>query len=330
MKFKWFVGIDISKSTLDTTLFNKESKGKSVHKKVSNCNIGFTELLKWLQNKVDSVEDILFCMEHTGVYGLDLSVFLESNKLYYSMVSPLHIKRSLGLTRGKNDKVDSYQISRFCYLHREELPLSKLPSKSIMELRGLLKERDRLVKMQVSEKIVLKELKNSIAISTKLRVEARLELIMKDIAIIEKEMEQIINTDEMMKKNYVLMKSIVGIALINSVYFIVYSMNFQSFTDARKFACYCGVAPFENSSGTSIHGKTRVSILANKKIKTCLSNGARSAVQNDPELKLYYVRKEKEGKEHGVIMNAVKFKLITRVFAVVNRGTPYVKLRQAG
>jgi len=61
-----------------------------------------------------------------------------------------------------------------------------------------------------------------------------------------------------------------------------------------------------------------------------LNNAARTAVQNDPELRLYHDRKAKEGKEHGVIMNAVKFKLITRVFAVVNRGTPFVKMSQAG
>jgi transposase len=66
------------------------------------------------------------------------------------------------------------------------------------------------------------------------------------------------------------------------------------------------------------------------RIKANLSNAARSAIENDPELRLYYDRKAKEGKEHGVIMNAVKFKLITRVFAVVKRRTPFVKLRQAG
>jgi hypothetical protein len=65
-------------------------------------------------------------------------------------------------------------------------------------------------------------------------------------------------------------------------------------------------------------------------LKANLSNAARSAVQNDPELRIYYDRKAKEGKEHGVIMNAVKFKLITRVFAVVNRGTAFVKMRKAG
>jgi len=63
-----------------------------------------------------------------------------------------------------------------------------------------------------------------------------------------------------------------------------------------------------------------VSHLANKRLKANLSNGAGSAVQNDPELHLYYIRKTKEGKEQKVVINAIKFKLITRVFAVINRG----------
>jgi hypothetical protein len=73
-----------------------------------------------------------------------------------------------------------------------------------------------------------------------------------------------------------------------------------------------------------------LSIFSRSIVKANLSNAARSAIKNDPELRLYYDRKAKEGKEHGVIMNAVKFKLITRVFAVVKRRTPFVKLRQAG
>lgn len=143
-------------------------------------------------------------------------------------------------------------------------------------------------------------------------------------------MEQVLENEDVVFNNYILARSVIGIGLVNSILFIIYSNNFQGFEDARKYACYSGVAPFENTSGTSIRGKTRVSHLANKRLKANLSNSARSAVQNDPELRKYYDRKSKEGKEHGVIMNAVKFKLITRVFAVVKRGTPFVKMRQAG
>lgn len=330
MKFKWFIGVDISKKTLDITLYDNILIKKSLYIKVSNDTKGFNKILSWLKKKSITLNSVLICMEHTGVYGIDLAVYLKTKKIAYSMVSPLHIKRSLGLTRGKNDKVDSYQISRFCYLHRDEMKLSELPSAAIQKLRGLINERERLVKMQTVEKQILKELGKINPETTIKRVKARIILFSRDINLIEKEIEQIIKSEPNIYNNYTLIRSVVGIGLVNAVLFIIYSNNFQGFEDARKYACYSGVAPFENTSGTSIRGKTRVSHLANKRLKANLSNGARSAVQNDPELQIYYNRKKEEGKEHGVIMNAVKFKLITRVFAVVNRGTPYVKMRLAG
>lgn len=330
MKLKRFSGIDISKKTLDVTLYDKTLLKKSSHIKVSNDTKGFTELIKWFKKRVVSLDLLFVCMEYTGIYGIDLAVFLEDNNVTYSMVSPLHIKRSLGLTRGKNDKVDSYQISRFCYLHRTELKISKLPSASIQKLKGLINERERLVKMQTVEKQVLKELYSISIDSTVKRIKLRLKLFSEDVNSIEKEIEKIIKSKSAISKNYQLIRSVTGIGLVNATLFIIYSNNFEGFTDARKYACYSGIAPFENSSGTSVRGKTKVSHLANKRLKANLSNGARSAIQNDPELQLYYKRKANEGKEHGVIMNAVKFKLIMRVFAVVKRGTPYVKMRQAG
>ena len=208
--------------------------------------------------------------------------------------------------------------------------LSKLPLVTIKKLRGLINERERIVKMQTTEKIVLKELKIQNSSTTIERIKIRLSIFARDIALIEREMKQVIKNEDVVFNNYLLVRSIIGIGLVNSILFIIYSNNFQGFDNARKYACYSGIAPFENTSGTSIRGKTRVSHLANKRLKANLSNAARSAIQNDPELRKYYDRKAKEGKDHGIIMNAVKFKLVTRVFAVVKRGTPFVKMRQAG
>jgi transposase len=330
MQFKWFVGIDISKVTFDVTLFDKMLQKKSAHQVFDNKQKGFDAFMKWQKSQGVQTKELLICMEHTGVYGNDLAVYLANKQIAFSMVSPLHIKRSLGLTRGKNDKVDSFLIARFCYLHREELQLTKLPLIAIQKLRGLLNERERLVKMRATEKQVLKELKTQNSSTSQERIIARLAYFDNDIKLIESEIDQIIQSETTLKRNYDLIRSVIGIGMVNAVLFIIYSNNFEGFTDARKYACYGGIAPFENRSGTSLRGKTQVSHLANKRIKVNLGNGARSAVQNDPELRLYYERKAKEGKEHGVIMNAIKFKLITRVFAVVNRGTPFVKLRQAG
>ena len=54
--------------------------------------------------------------------------------------------------------------------------------------------------------------------------------------------------------------------------------------------------------------------------------GAISAIRHDRELKAYFDRKVKEGKNKMSVINAIRNKLISRVFATVNRGTPYMQL----
>ena len=240
----------------------------------------------------------------------------------------MHIKRSLGLTRGKNDKLDSYKIARFSYLLRDELKPMKMPSDCLIQLKSLISERSRIVKSIVIEKQTLSDLTATMSKPAKDRTENRLTGLNMDKNAIEKEILEQVKSVDKINKNYELLISITGISLINAVVMILCTNNFESITNPRSFACYCGVAPFEHSSGTSIKGKTRVSQYANKVVKTYLSNAARAAMMHDPELKAYYNRKRAEGKDHGTVMNALKFKLITRAFAVIKRGTPYVKLKK--
>lgn len=111
-----------------------------------------------------------------------------------------------------------------------------------------------------------------------------------------------------------------------AAYMIVYTQNFTSITESRKFASFSGIAPFECSSGSSLTKGPSVSHLANKKMKSLLNNGAWSAALSDNELRHYFQRKLKEGKNKLSIINAIRNKLVGRVFAVVKRGTPYVSI----
>ena len=52
--------------------------------------------------------------------------------------------------------------------------------------------------------------------------------------------------------------------------------------------------------------------------------GAISALKCDKGLKIYYSKRIEEGKPKMSVINIIRNKLIARVFAVVNRGTPYV------
>jgi transposase len=101
-----------------------------------------------------------------------------------------------------------------------------------------------------------------------------------------------------------------------------------AFKNWRKFACYCGVAPFEYKSGSSIKGRTRVSHLANKKIKALLNMAALTAKKNDMEMRAYYDKKVKEGKNKMLVLNSIRCKIISRAFAVIQRNTPFVNVNK--
>ena len=107
---------------------------------------------------------------------------------------------------------------------------------------------------------------------------------------------------------------------------IIATDNFQKFENWRKFASYCGVAPFPYQSGTSIKGRSKVSQIANKKIKALIHMCAINTIQHNPEMKIYYEKRLELGKNKMSTINIIRNKLIARIFAVIRRQTPYVDI----
>ena len=144
---------------------------------------------------------------------------------------------------------------------------------------------------------------------------------------IERELKELIAADSNICRNYKLLTSIKGVGPITAIVMLCSTLNFTKITDHRKFACYCGLAPFEHSSGTSVRGGCHTSSMANRDIKVQLNRSALIAIRCDPQLKAYYERKVAEGKHKFSVLNAVRAKIAARCFAVVRRGTPYVALQ---
>ncbi len=330
MKFEYFIGVDISKSTFDLAYCHLSNPEKMTHKVFSNNEKGFVQMKLWLTEikKID-LRLAFFSMEHTGVYVLELCTFLDRNCHSYSLENPLEIKRSIGIQRGKNDKADAQRIAMFLFYRRHQLVAKRLPSQDILKLKNLLAFRNRAVKSKaVLQKSMHDLIHSNHLINNDLLIELskkQLTLLTTQIKEIERELYVVLQSDKSISRNFNLVTSVTGIGLITGIAFIVYTQNFASFTSARKFASYSGVAPYEHTSGISLKGKNRVSSLANKRMKALLSNGACTAIQHDPELKSYYKRKQAEGKANPVVLNAVKAKLISRVFAVVRKQSEFVK-----
>jgi len=330
-KFKLFIGIDVSKATLDVAFTLDGNKANMSHLKISNNEEGFEQMICWISKQLSvDQSDWLFGLEHTGVYIIRLCEFLEKEGFDYLIESALRLKQSLGIKRAKSDKTDAKDIAEYIYLRREKLTMSKLPDSNLMELQALYAQRRLFVKHKVSLNNSTKERSHFVGAQyaqTLLEDSAQvIEIIEQKIKKTESRMKQIIQNDATLKEQFKLITSVKGIGLINAVLFLIQTRKFTTFTDPRKYAAHAGTAPFGQQSGTTLNRQPKVSHMANKHLKAMLTQAANTAVQHDRELKQYYQRKLEQGKNKFSVLNAVKNKLIHRVFAVVKRGTPYVEL----
>lgn len=322
----FYVGIDVSKDTLDVFIYHDNH-----YFVVANSTDGFANLLETICTRLSIKQSsIYFCFENTGKYSKLLSVFLHSLKIQFTMEPALKIKKSLGMVRGKNDKIDAERIATYAYEKREKLTPTILPGKEIDQIKSLLSLRDKLVRHRTAYKNGLTGLndcyedgENDIIKSVQNRLIDSLET---EIEGIEAKIKAIIEESAELSKNFKLTTSVVGIGKINAFYILAFTANFTLFKSARAFACYCGIAPFGNSSGTFV-GKTKVHQYANKKLKSLLDRAATSAIKTNGEMSMFYERRINElGKNKKSTINIIRNKIIYRVFAAVNRGTPYVDI----
>ena len=325
--YSLIVGIDISKTTIDAAITRHGDKS-IFHDSFLNKPFGFKQLLKWISKYQNEEDKLLVCMEHTGHYGQKLSEYLKTNGIDLSQINPLRIKRSLGLRREKSDKSDSKAIASYGLKFQEELVINNLTDGVFLDLQLLLAHRKRLQEKMLGFQRQEKYLKHCLTSAYAKQIIRNLRLnrrhLKKQLKQIEDHIDEFVSKYKALEDNFILLQSIPGIGRIIALYTLLYTKNFDAINSPRKFACYCGVAPFKNESGTSIRKGTRISFYANRTMKSILNFGAMNAVKFDPELKAYYQRKVEEKISKMLVLNAVRNKLIHRMYAVVSRGTPYV------
>jgi len=220
-------------------------------------------------------------------------------------------------------------LARFAYLYRDQIKLSQLPSKTLLKIQHLLAYRQRVVKNKVALEVAANELASFVdkEFSTSIICDSQKHAtqLMASVRLVDKQLQEVIAEDPVVQKTYYLATSVTGIGLQTAAYLLVHTQCFESFDNWRQLACFADTAPFEYTSGSSVRGRSKLSKIGDMKLKSLLSSGATSAIQLPNEFSAYYNRKLAEGKPKLVTLNGVRNKLISRVFAVVQRGTPYVK-----
>jgi transposase len=326
--FTNFVGIDVSKSKFDLALIKGQDKDHVIQGVFDNTHKGIKTMSKFLEKEHHvQLSETIFCMEFTGVYCRPLTSFFVEQDCHVWIEMPVNIIRSLGLQRGKNDRVDAHRIALYAYKNREDIKLWKPQRDVILQLRDLLALRERLITSQKALTNPIEELiamgAKSAAASVRKNCQKTLSAIENEIGQIDKNLDEIIKDDPQLKELFQLATSVPGVGKLTALFMICFTNEFSMYTNPKQLACYCGVAPFEHSSGSSVRGRTRVSHMANKVLKRMLHMGAMSVISRDPELRDYYQRKVAQGKNKMLVINAVRNKIIHRLCAVIKRGYGY-------
>lgn len=327
MSFTNFIGIDISKNSFDLALIKENYPEKMVTAKFSNSHKGIVALEQFIRKQDLEKQQILFCIEHTGLYCRVLSNYLVENQYAVWLEMPVQILRSLGVQRGKNDQLDAKRIATYAFTFKDKARLWQPPREEVQRIHDLMALRDRLIESRKSILMPIQELEatglDEVAATLRKHCKKSVEALDKEIKQIEKELDEIIDKDTNLKNKYKLARSVPGIGNITAMALLYYTNEFTLFRTAKELACYCGVAPFARESGTSVRGKTRVSNFANKALKKLLHMASMAAISSDKELRAFFDRKVAEGKNKMLVLNAIRNKILHRLLAVIKRNTPF-------
>lgn len=316
-----FVGVDVSKCTLDFCVIEPE---KTTYHKIKNKEDAISKLFK----RIGEIGlEVFICMENTGYYNFNLYEVLKGVDFKTYVVDPKHIKRSIGLVRGKNDKVDAKRIAVFIERNYQDFECWQPVSESVKALKILLSQRRSKIKQRRGLKQQLSDLKNiAFNKSTKRLIkisEKGIKEINGHIREIETLIKEEIKADFKLHKEIERIKTIPGIGDITAWMIAIKTDGFSRLTDPRKLACFAGVVPFEQQSGSSLKTKPRVSKMADMQLKTVLQMAAIRAVRMENELQHYYLRKVDEGKNKMSVLNAVRNKLLHIAMALIKNKTYY-------
>lgn len=318
------LGIDVAKDTLAIALLPMEKpiSLKKEHVKkldIPNSEKGFQTLNKWLHEQ--GITEIHVCLEATSTYGDAVARFLHNCDHIISVVNPYLTRRhaeSEGL-RGKTDSMDAASLARYC---REKNPRRWFPpTPEQRKLISLTRHINYLKKMHTMTVTTLKtpgldELEivslKTLIVTLKTQIEEVTKAVRAHVAAHESLTEKI-----------ALLVSIPGIGELTAWIIVAEIGDRVNVCTPRQLAAYAGLTPAPWDSGSSVHGKPRLSKRGNIRLRSALFFPAMSAMRYNPIINTFVQRLRENGKPRMSTVGAAMHKLLKIAVAILKSGKPF-------
>jgi transposase len=317
-------GIDVSKAHFDIAVYLPESHTVQYLERVENTPVAIEA---WLSSGKHDFMEAVVCMEYTGMYINFLVAALAHHKIDTWVQNALEIKRSLGVQKGKTDKLDAQRIAKYAYRNEDDVRLYIPTSDTLQRLDILHQTHTKLSVMLQQLQVPLNEAATFCPLTHSLLQEhthKTIDCLKESLEKLTTDIADTIAKDRPLQQLHTLLKTVTGVGDKLATTLLIVTQAFTKFKTVKQLASYAAVAPFANSSGKRA-SPDRISLLAHKRLKSILYMAALGLIRTKEDLSAYYHRKRKEGKLHRVVMNALCNKLLQRIWAVVKSGKDYKK-----
>jgi transposase len=309
MSTEHFVGIDVSKDTLDVCVYPTQDSFC-----VPNSPDGLDELIKRLK----PIESQLIVFEATGGYETLAVSLLAAARLPVVVVNARQVRdfaKSIGQL-AKTDRIDAGVIARFASAVKPELrPVKDSPSQ---ELTGLVTRRRQIVDMIVAETNRLKASSRR----TGRDIQAHIRWLQKRLKQVDDEIKRDIKNGPLWRTRDHILQSAPGVGPTTSATLISCLPELGQL-DNKKIACLIGVAPLNRDSGRY---KGRRTIWGGRgQVRAVLYMSTLSAMRSNPVIRQFYQRLREAGKCFKVAIVACMRKLLIILNAMVRNQTMWRK-----
>lgn len=301
-----FVGIDVSKATLELGGLRGGQSITDLPFNVTNTEEGLRELLPLLV----ALAPTLIVLEATGGYERLAAATLALAGLPVVVVNPRHV-REFGKAIGamaKTDRLDASLIALFAERIRPEL--RALPRLETRDLSDCVLRRRQLVEMITAET----NRRALVGRALQHRLDVHVAWLKRELQQVENELQRSIEASPLWRTRDALLQSVPAVGPRTS-HMLIAQLPELGTLNRQRISALVGVAPFNDDSGQ--HRGVRRIKGGRVSLRNALYMAAMVGVRYNPVLKTFYDRLRAKGKPPKVAMVACMRKLLTILNAMI-------------